>query len=352
MKKNIYIKIIAISFLTIISLTGFFFFKNINESGWSIEEREIIFKIEKGDSVFTISEKLQEEGVISNKYVFITYVFLENERKNLQMGDYMINDEMNITEIVNMFVSGNVFYENITFIEGWTIRDMAKYLEREEISKEDDFFSIVGISKPQANLIGVEERNSIDLSDEFLILKDKPIDSSLEGYLFPDTYRLDFDDIEVLVRKMISNLDSKFSEDFQKKAEEKERTIHEIIIMASIIEKEVIEMEDKRKVSDILWRRIEIGMPLQVDASVNYVTGRRGVDVTITETKTSSPYNTYENRGLPKGPISNPGIESIEAALYPLENDYWYYLSDQETKKTIFSRNYNDHIRAKNKYLR
>jgi UPF0755 protein len=118
------------------------------------------------------------------------------------------------------------------------------------------------------------------------------------------------------------------------------------------LEKEVITLEDKRKVADILWRRIEAGMPLQIDATVNYVIGKKGIDVTIKETEVDSLYNTYKYKGLPKGPICNPGIESIEAVVTPIENNYWYYLSDPATGETIFSRNHNEHIQAKNKYLR
>lgn len=122
--------------------------------------------------------------------------------------------------------------------------------------------------------------------------------------------------------------------------------------MASMIEREVPDYEDMEKVSDILWRRKEAGIPLQVDATVNYVTGRRGIDVTAEETKIQSPYNTYAVTGLPKGPISNPGMNAIEAAIYPTENNYWYYLSDPETGDTIFSRNHFEHVQAKNQYLR
>ena len=118
--------------------------------------------------------------------------------------------------------------------------------------------------------------------------------------------------------------------------------------MASMIEKEVKNMSDKKIVSGILWKRISVGMPLQLDSTVNYVTDRSDPSVTIKATKIDSPYNTYLYKGLPKGPISNPGIDSIIAAMNPTKTDYWFYLTDGVT---IFSKTAEDHAAAKAEYL-
>lgn len=215
------------------------------------------------------------------------------------------------------------------------------------------FFRITGASEEQAILMGVEGKINEPLFSDFDILEHKPKGDSLEGYLFPDTYRISYDDtVEDVIFMMVKNLERKISGSVSEKINSFEKNTHEVIIMASLLEKEVITLEDKRKVADILWRRIEVGMPLQIDATVNYVTGRKGIDVTIKETEVDSLYNTYKYKGLPKGPICNPGIESIEATVTPIKNGYWYYLSDPATGATIFSHNHNEHIQAKNKYLR
>ncbi|MCF7845551.1 MAG: endolytic transglycosylase MltG [Candidatus Pacebacteria bacterium] len=336
------------SFLLLIVFLGWIF----SCFSWETEE-DLFFKIEKGDKVFSIGEKLEEEGVIKNSFIFSGYTFITNKSKGLQAGTYHIQSGMNMIEIVNLFYSGEVSFKNITVIEGWSLREIADYFQEEGLSSREDFFEITGVSEEQATLIGVEGEINEPLFSELDILKHKPKGDSLEGYLFPDTYRVSNDDTaEDVVLMMIKNLERKISGDISEKITLFEKNTHEVIIMASLLEKEVITLEDKRKVADILWRRIEVGMPLQIDATVNYVIGKKGIAVTIKETEVDSLYNTYKYKGLPKGPICNPGIESIEAVVTPIENNYWYYLSDPATGETIFSSNHNEHIQAKNKYLR
>jgi UPF0755 protein len=121
--------------------------------------------------------------------------------------------------------------------------------------------------------------------------------------------------------------------------------------MASLLEKEVKSLEDKKIVSGILWKRLENNMPLQVDATISFITGKKDANISIEETKIDSPYNTYKYRGLPLGPICNPGLESIIAAIYPETSNYWFYLSTPEGK-TIFSKTLDEHNIAKQKYLK
>ncbi len=344
------IKILLLIIVLMASIAGLFFLRSITTSTWIAEEEEMIVEIEKG-GVLDVARELQAKGVIENEFIFSSYVFLRGGRGELRAGRYKFEKGETMIDVFEKLRDGDVFFETITLKEGWTLREMAHRFEERGIFEKEDFFRATGIPLPQANLEGVEEVSPKEIND-FEVLKDKPEGASLEGYLFPDTYNIYFDSPEEVVQRMVSNLDERFSNDLLQAVQEKEKNIHEIIIMASLIEKEVRIFEDKRKVSDILWRRLEVGMPLQVDATVNYVTGRRGVDVTIKETEVDSPYNTYEYKGLPEGPISNPGMESIEAALDPKENDYWYYLSEQEAGETIFSRTHEEHVRAKEKYLR
>jgi UPF0755 protein len=319
---------------------------------WETEE-DVFFKIEKGDKVFGIGEKLEEEGIIKNSFVFSSYAFISKKSKGLQAGTYYISSGMNIVDIVDLFHNGEVSFETITVIEGWSLQEVGSYFQEKGLSSGKDFFRITGVSEEQATLMGTEGEANEPLFSDLDILKHKPKGDSLEGYLFPDTYRISDDDTaEDVVLMMIKNLERKIDGDISEKITLFGKNIHEVIIMASLLEKEVITMEDKRKVADILWRRIEVGMPLQIDATVNYVTGRKGIDVTIKETEVDSLYNTYKYKGLPRGPICNPGIESIEAVVTPIKNEYWYYLSDPATGETIFSRNHNEHIQAKNRYLK
>lgn len=318
---------------------------------WIAEEEELIFQVKSGEGALDIANNLQEEGVINWSPIFLAYVFFKGESVNLRAGYYDLNHDMSVMRIAEKIFTGDVYFENITIVEGRTVKDIADLLEKKGVAQRQEVFAITGISAPQAAFLEMEARPSKDF-DEFKILKGKPRDASLEGYLFPDTYRFSFDTPEEFIKRMISTLENNFQEEFYERAQEKGRGVHEIIIMASILEKEVPDTEERKKVSDVLWRRLDAGMPLQVDATVNYITGRRNINVTLRETRIASPYNTYQNKGLPQGPICNPGMESIKAALYPAENDYWFYLSEQENGKTIFSRNYLEHMEAKRKYLR
>jgi UPF0755 protein len=341
------------SLLSLVLLNLVFFGWVVNSVFYFSWEGDIVFKVEKGDRVFDIGEKLEKESVIKNRFVFVGYTFITGKNKGLQAGTYYLHSGMNMIDVADLFYSGQVSFENITVIEGWSLREIGDYFQEKEIGSRSDFFEITGLSEEQAKLLGLEKKDSNFSYQDIDILKDKPEGDSLEGYLFPDTYRVsDDDNIEDVVLMMIKNLERKVSGDIAEKINLFGKNMHEVIIMASLLEKEVITIEDKRKVADILWRRIQIGMPLQVDTTVNYITGRKGIDVTTKEMEVDSLYNTYKYKGLPEGPICNPGIESIEAVVAPIENNYWYYLSDPETKQTIFSTTHEEHIQNKNKYLR
>ena len=148
---------------------------------------------------------------------------------------------------------------------------------------------------------------------------------------------------------MIVNFDKKLNSDLRQQILEQKKTIFDVITMASLLEKEVRTLEDKKIVSGILWKRLSVGMALQLDCTVNYVTGKNHPGVLIKDTKINSPYNTYKYPGLPKGPISNPGMNSIIATLNPTKTDYWFYLTDGTTH---FSKTAEEHSAKKAKYLK
>lgn len=202
----------------------------------------------------------------------------------------------------------------ITIIPGWDLRDIAAYFEREKIMSRAEFYATTG--EPARRGSGVWD----------LLVSDKPAKISLEGYLFPDTYRIYTSTTpEAVVRRLLANFDAKARREFEDLPAG--RSLHEILTMASIIEKEVPKDEDRKKVSDILWRRLARGWALQVDSSVGYATGHERERSTAKDLKTDSLWNTYKYPGLPPGPIGNPGLSAIRAALHPEPNSYWYYLT-------------------------
>ncbi len=241
--------------------------------------KEQIFSVEKGQGSFKIAENLEKEGLISSKLFFSFYIFLAGDQKRLQAGKYFISSSESIAKIANKIISGDTAKITITIPEGWTQKQ-------------------------------IEEALNLKLPGD-----------NLEGYLFPDTYHLPFGATgEEVVKIMKDN--------FNKKTADLKIT-DDIIIMASLIEKEVRTQEDKELVSGILWKRLKVGMPLQVDVEMW----------------------TYKNRGLPPAPIANPGLESILAALNPKASPYWYYLSKPDGT-TVFSKTLAEHNLARAKYLK
>lgn len=298
-------------------------------------EKEIIFDIEKGQGTKEISINLKKEGLIKSVTLFRLYTLFKGISGKLQAGEYSLSPSMKIPEIANKFVLGDVIEEKIIIIEGWNLREIAQYLEGKGFSKEKFF-----------------ELSKKDFSAQFDFLKDKPKNLSLEGYLFPDTYQIKRgENLEDVIRKFLKNFDKKLTKELREEITNQGKSIFEILTMASLIEKEVKTLEDKKLVSGILWKRLKNNIPLQVDATITYITGKKTTEISIEETQIDSPYNTYKYRGLPLGPISNPGLDSILAAIYPKESEYWYYLSIP-TGQTIFSKTLEEHNLAKAKYLK
>lgn len=194
----------------------------------------------------------------------------------------------------------------------------------------------------------VSEVNSI--LQEGGVLVDAELSQDLEGYLFPDTY-------EFFLGSSIEVVEGKFRETFEKKAVPVIDqagggvSVHEILTIASLIEEEVPDSDERKITSGIIWKRIKNGIPLQVDASICYIKESPCLPITDGDKNIDSPYNTYRYKGIPPGPISNPGADAIEASLNPEESPYLYYLSDPETGKTVFAQTLDEHNSNVVKYL-
>ena len=305
-----------------------------------------------------IADLLKKEGVIRSKWVFVVYVSLTGRASLLKPGSYVFFNSSTMPKIAADLVRGGVSEMEITIPEGWTAEDIALLLGQEMYTRTaGDFFRLVTL-KP------LIESGQLDLSwgkrlETFNFLKDKPEKASLEGYLFPDTYRVFVDaKAKDIILKMLENFGKKLDPDLRAEIARQQKTIFDVVTMASLIEKEVSSDEDRALVSGVLWKRLDLGMGLQVDATITYIkkiqnpkSKIQNKRISIEDTKIDNPYNTYKYRGLPPGPISNPGLSAIKAAIYPKESPYLYYLSTEDGK-TIFSKTLEEHNLAKAKYLR
>jgi UPF0755 protein len=275
---------------------------------------EIVFSIAKGEGSREIGYNLQTQGLIRFSPLFRIYVATTGVSLKLQAGDYLLSPAMSMFDIVRKLTTGDVIQEKFTIVEGWNIQDIK------------DYFATKG--------------RIIEISPD------------LEGYLFPDTYHIGNNaSTEEIIAMMRENFEKKFSNDLKQETVRQGKTTAQIVIMASLLEKEVQTLEDKKTVAGILWKRLSIGMALQVDATIAYLTGKRTTQISREETQIDSRFNTYKYAGLPAGPIANPGLDSLEASLYPQDSPYWYYLSTPEGK-TIFSKTLEEHNVAKAKYLK
>ncbi len=309
----------------------------LNNSG-----ETIILKVEKGESAKTIADNLKNAGLIKNSFLFRLYVFLSLDQYDLKPGEYKLSSKMSIRDIGDILALGGTNEILIVIPEGFNLKQIEERLVR------------AGLTKPNALADYRPEADPL-LADKFLenipeILSDKPKTASLEGYLFPDTYRF-FKDAALpdIVGKMVDNLNNRLTPDLKTAIKNSSYNTYEILTMASLIEKEISKDSDRAIVAGILWKRLKANIPLQVDATLVYITGRN--EIGETDKKIDSRYNTYFYRGLPKGPIANPGISAIKAVLFPETSPYWYYLSAKDGA-TIFSKTLEEHNQNRAIYLK
>ncbi len=325
-------------------LLGFYFPKNKE-----VNISEII-EIKRGESVTEIAEKLKKEDLIRNKPLFYFYIFLTEDYKKIKAGKYLISPSESISQIVKKFISGETAKKKITIIEGWNLRDIGWYLENNKIAQAEELFELVGF--PAINYSEVIDLpQPKDFSGEFEFLKNKPQNVGFEGYLFPDTYEISFEgEMQDVINKALKNFEKKVIQGLKEDILKQEKSLFEIITMASLLEKEVKTFEEKKIVSGILWKRLNSGVPLQVDATITYITEKRTTKIPKSDTEIDSYFNTYKYPGLPLGPICNPGLESIKAALYPESSVFWYYLTTP-SGETKFSQTLKEHNEKKYKFL-
>jgi len=308
-------KYIITLIVAIILISGFLIYQGIYLPVDSNSEETITFSVKKGEGAKEIALNLKDQGLIRYSSFFRAYSLIYNQADKLKAGEYELSFSMNIPQIIDKLASEDRIKKIITIIEGWRLEDIEKYLKEQGIDMEES------------------------------------LASDLEGYLFPDTYEiLPEDGIEEIIKMMTDNFERKLTSELRQEIDFSGKTIPQIIIAASLIEKEVRTLEDKKIVSGILRKRLEAAMPLQIDATITYITGKKSAEILKEELEIDSLYNTYKYKGLPPGPICNPGLDSILAAIYPQESEYWFYLS-APTGETIFSKTLKEHNEAKAKYL-
>lgn len=320
-----------ISFSLTISL--FLFFLGSAVGGPDYHSIEVV----PGAGFRDIAELLENQKIIRSKNTFLIYGALSGSAHQLKPGNYLLSAGSSTPAIVLELTRGPKIDREITFPEGVTIKDMDMMLARAGIL-------------PAGAILKFPAKS---LADKYKFLAKA---RGLEGYLFPDTYRFFLNsNTEQVVRKFLDNFEKKAQPVFA--TSDKRQVTNDILIVASLLEKEAPDFQDRQIIAGIFYKRLELGIGLQVDATITYAKCG-GAFLTCADPKVyrkdlnfQSPYNTYLYNGLPLGPIGNPGLEAIKAALNPIESEYLYYLSDSKTKKTIFSKDLDEHLDNRVKYL-
>lgn len=315
---------LALILLIVVCLGRFFFLAWIGSPSVGMNAR---FTLPQGATVHQVADALKKEGVISDPFWYRVYAVLSATARHPKPGTYVLQPGERFSQIASTLATGPESDEvQVRIIEGWSISDIRQLLKQEQAVSEAESIRSMGEEG---------DRTPFDqsLREKFSFLKTLPAQRSLEGYLFPDTYRVWREQLPTgLVIKQLTEFQERVSTEKVTTASAPLKTLDEVITLASIVEKEVSTPEQRKMVAGIFLRRLREGIPLQSDATVNYITRSGRSRATGEDLKIDNAYNTYKNRGLTPGPISNPGETSIQAVLAPTPSSYRYFLTDEQGK--------------------
>lgn len=309
-----------------------------NKYLFTVNNHEILISIDSGSSLTEVSNELEKQGIVKSSKYFTYYTKLKGLEKNIKAGRYAIPPKIGLNELLDKLQNPQNEYVKVTIPEGYNVFQITQKLVKSNLIDKEIF---IKIAKE-----GLENFKPYDNKGN--------ISYKLEGYLFPDTYFFpeglnDKDIIDIMIKRF----NEKFSDEYRKRAKELGLSLHEVVTIASLIEKEAANDKERKTIAGVIYNRIEKNMPLQIDASVIYgiTKGERHINrLMYKDLESESEYNTYKYKGLPPGPISSPGQASIEAALYPEKHDYLYYVLGEEGH--VFSKTYKEHRRNVEKYIK
>ena len=320
-----YILIVVASFFLAVIIGMVYGFRegNLPEN----KNRVVYVKISPGMNAREIGALLETKRVIANSNRFWLLAKFRGYESSFLAGSYKFHEGAGTEAALNKLKSGEMDEIKIVVPEGFTVKDIAKRLESEGVAKSDVFLQKAKNFRPYDY---IEKRNDVDFA--------------AEGFLFPATYKFDSDITEdEILNTMAKTFDHRLTKAMRDRAKEMNLSIYKLITMASLIEKEAKFKEDQPIIAQVFYKRLSLNMPLQSDATLQYLMDAPKEDVSLSDTELESPYNTYQNAGLPPGPVANPGEEAINAALYPADTDYLYFVADREGHNH-YTYNYSDHL--------
>ena len=322
--KYTWISLSIILLLVLSTLAGLYY---IPWTGGSKDDVETIV-ISENQTGAEIGEALYEKGLIVSPTVFRAALRLTGAMDTLQYGPYQIPHHSSLKEIIDRLQKGKIQSITLTIPEGFTIGEIGKRIEEQGIDTQAAFMEQGKLYSPYLYMYGP-----------------KPVTYRVEGFLFPSTYEVPVGSTAADVMKMMADeMNRQLTPKMRQDIEAQGMTIFEFITLASLVEKEAKFDEDRPIIAAVFRQRLKEGMPLESCASIQYILGYPKPLITIEDTKLESPYNTYLHKGLPPGPIANPGLKSMEAVLYAPTTDYLFFVADKEGHHH-FSKTYEEHLK-------
>lgn len=298
----------------------------------------ITVTIPGGSSTGKIAEILASNKIIDSASNFKLLSKIGGDDGKFKAGTYSLSASMSYQEIVDSLISGNSDTTRFTIPEGLSLAETVDKLAGKNLINEDEFISVAETGNFNYKFIS--------------LLPEGP--NRLEGFLYPETYDVfTTASEEEIINRMLSQFDKLVTDDYYKRASELGYDMYDIVTIASLIEKETRVSSERATVASVIYNRLAIKMPLQIDATVQYALGNHKERLDYNDTEVDSPYNTYQHNGLPPGPICSPSIDSIKAALYPVSTNYYYYVLKPEMNGAHnFSNTYEEFLKNKRAYLK
>ena len=297
------------------------------------EEKRINVKIREGISTAEIADRLVEKDIIDSSLRFRLLARFYGYDDKFRPGSYTFTVGMSDEEVFEKLLTGEKKFVRFTVPEGFGVKEIAERLYNLDLADKDEFL-----------------KAAEDFAPYDYMRKRQNVFFAAEGFLFPDTYNVESDiDIDEILNLMAANFDDRVTPTMRVTAEKMGLSVYDLITLASLVEREVRYPEDRPIVAQVLLKRLKLNMPLQTDATLQYLMDTPKVEVSIEDTQIDSPYNTYQHTGLPPGPIANPGMASIEAVLHPAETDYLYFVADK-LGHNHYAYTYEEHLNLVNQY--
>ena len=297
------------------------------------EEKRINIKIRDGLSTAEIADRLAEKGVIDSSLRFRIFSRLYGYDDKFRPGAYTFTAGMSDDEVFEKLLTGEKQFVRFTIPEGFGVKEIAERLYNLDLADKEEFL-----------------KAAEDFTPYDYMRKRQNVFYAAEGFLFPDTYNVESDmEVDEILNLMTKTFDERLTPAMRSRAERMGLSVYDLITLASMVEREVRFPEDRPIVAQVLLKRLKLNMPLQTDATLQYLMEVPKEEVSIEDTQIDSPYNTYQHTGLPPGPIANPGMASIEAVLHPADTDYLYFVADK-LGHNHYAYTYEEHLNLVNQY--